>query len=44
MLDHPLALYLMVGAGTFLLTVAMVPLCRKLAIALDVVDRPSSAR
>lgn len=44
MLDHPFYLYLLVGAGSFLLTVVMVPLCRKLALALDVVDRPSAAR
>lgn len=44
MMEQPFYLYLIVGAGSWLLTILMVPLCRRLAIALDVVDRPSSAR
>ncbi len=41
---HPVVLYLAISAGTFLLTVLTVPLCRWLAVKLDVVDRPSVAR
>ncbi len=44
MTEHPLSLYLMIAAGTWLVTMFLVPVCRKLAIALDVVDRPTVAR
>lgn len=41
---NSLLLYLGVFAGTFLVVVALVPLFRKLALCLDIVDRPVSAR
>jgi UDP-GlcNAc:undecaprenyl-phosphate/decaprenyl-phosphate GlcNAc-1-phosphate transferase len=44
MTEHPYLLYAMVAGGTWLITMLLVPVCRKLAIALDVVDRPSAAR
>ena len=43
-MKHPLALYLAVGVGSCVLTLVLVPLCRWLALRLDVVDRPSEAR
>jgi len=41
---HPIALYVIIGAGSFLFTLAMVPAFRWLAKKLDVVDRPSDPR
>jgi len=43
-MTHPLTLYVLVGLGSCGLTVLLVPLCRWLALTLDVVDRPSEAR
>lgn len=43
-MNHPLTLYLAVGAGACFITLALVPLFRALAWRLDVVDRPSDPR
>jgi len=43
-MNHPWALYVAVGAGSWLLTIVLTPLCRRLATTLDVVDRPSAPR
>lgn len=37
-------LYLLVGSGAFVFTLAAVPLCRRWAMKLDIVDRPSDPR
>ena len=44
MTSHPLGVYALVGGSAFLLTLALVPSCRWLALKLDIVDRPSEAR
>lgn len=44
MMEHPWLLYLLVGVTAWVMTLVLVPVFRKLALALDVVDRPSSAR
>lgn len=44
MTKQPLALYAIVALVSFLITFVLVPLFRKVAVKLDVVDRPSEAR
>jgi UDP-GlcNAc:undecaprenyl-phosphate GlcNAc-1-phosphate transferase len=44
MIEQPWWLYLIVGAGSWGLTMVLVPLFRRLAVAIDVVDRPGLAR
>lgn len=41
---HPTTLYLLAGVGSYVATLLLVPLCRRLALVLDVVDRPAEAR
>ncbi len=43
-MSHPVSLYLFVGLGTCLATLLLVPLFRRLALRLDVVDRPGDER
>lgn len=43
-MEHPIALYVMIGCGAFLITFLLVPVFRELARKLDVVDRPGDAR
>ncbi len=43
-MNPPLVLYVAVGAGTFLIVLALVPLWRRLALLLDIQDRPASGR
>jgi UDP-GlcNAc:undecaprenyl-phosphate GlcNAc-1-phosphate transferase len=42
--EHPWLLYGAVGLTSWVMVMVLVPVFRKLAIVLDVVDRPSSAR
>lgn len=44
MMPHPIAVYLLIGCTSFFVTFLLVPLCRWLAVRLDVVDRPSDPR
>lgn len=44
MMDHPIAMYAGVALVSFVVTFALVPIFRWLALKLDVVDRPSEAR
>lgn len=43
-MKQPIALYALIAAGAFLLTLVLVPVFRSLARKLDVVDRPSESR
>lgn len=43
-MSRPLLLYAVVCAASFLLVAVLVPLFRRLALALDIVDRPTSTR
>ena len=44
MTRQPNSLYAAIGIGAFVITFVLVPLFRRLAVVLDVVDRPSEAR
>ena len=44
MMRHPWTLYLAVGLGSLAATLLLTPLCRRLALRLDVVDRPGARK
>ncbi len=44
MMRHPWTLYLAVGIGSLAATLLLTPLCRRLALRLDVVDRPNARK
>ena len=43
-MNSPAYLYAAVGAGAFLIVLALTPLCRRLAVHLDILDRPAYHR